>query len=546
MIFIIFEKNKIGKMKKYFINIILTLGYVIIGSNAIAQMPTIGLLFSDENVSEGYTLFTPEKNQSVYLINNCGQKINEWTFSERPGATCYLLENGTLLRAGKDSLEIRDWDNTLIWSYATTANGILQHHDIEPLPNGNILCVVSDRYSDVEIIAQGRDPSNVADIFRLDKIIELEPTGVNEANIVWEWKFIDHLIQDFDETKPNFGIVDDHPELIDLNYSNGFDDDYTHVNAIDYNLDLDQIIITPRHLSELCIIDHSTTTSEAAGHTGGNSNLGGDLLWRWGNPDVYRQEGDQKLFKPHDGKWVEPGYEDEGKISVFNNGTEETESISSIHLITPEIIDGVYSKINEMFSPVDYEWTWNGSILGSTVWEEKKSGVHTLPNGNFIICQSSLGQVSELTKNGDHLWTYRNPTGTTIYNQFDINISPDNSIFRAEKYPGNFPGFIGKDLTPQGIIENQNSISDDCILLAVTEKPDAKFISIVNPVVNGNIQFDHYINLNTINIIDITGKSVFKHGFFSGKNLKINLIPGVYIIQLHSDNIIETKKIIVR
>ena len=532
-------------MKRYIVKIVLTIGYLITGFNVIAQAPTIGLLFSDENVSEGYTLFTPEMNNSVYLINNCGQKINEWTFSERPGATCYLLENGTLLRAGKGSLEIRDWDNNLLWSYPTTENGIFQHHDIEPLPNGNILCVASDRYSDVEIIALGRDPSNVDEIFRLDKIIELQPVGVNEANIVWEWKFVDHLIQDFDDTKPNFGLVEDHPELVDLNYNNGFDGDYTHVNAIDYNNDLDQIIITPRHLSELIIIDHSTTTTEAAGHTGGNSNIGGDLLWRWGNPEVYKQEGDQKLFKPHDGKWVEPGYEDEGKISVFNNGGDETNTFSSIHLITPEIVDGVYLKIDDAFSPVDYEWTWYGSIIGNPVFERNKSGAHSLPNGNFMICQSSLGQYSEITKNGLCLLTYRNPSGTVIYDQFSNDVTT-NSIFRAEKYPSNFSGFDGKDLTPQGIIENQNSISDECILTSVSNSPDSKIVLITNPAIGGNINFNQNISLKAVYITDITGRLVFRHGFFNGNNLKVNLMPGIYFLQLYSESEIETKKIIVR
>jgi len=81
-----------------------------------------------------------------------------------------------------------------------------------------------------------------------------------------------------------------------LNYDNGYVGDWTHVNAVDYNTDLDQIIVTSRHLGELYIIDHSTTTNEAAGHTRGNSNLGGDLLWRWGNPQVYRQIEDQNYY----------------------------------------------------------------------------------------------------------------------------------------------------------------------------------------------------------------------------------------------------------
>jgi len=48
-------------MKRNIFKIVLTLGYIITGFNVIAQMPTIGLLFSDENVSEGYTLFYSRK-----------------------------------------------------------------------------------------------------------------------------------------------------------------------------------------------------------------------------------------------------------------------------------------------------------------------------------------------------------------------------------------------------------------------------------------------------------------------------------------------------
>ena len=97
---------------------------------SFGQTQTIGIQKASSLTSEGYTLFTPSSNTSVYLINNCGEKINEWTFSEKAALTCYLLENGNLLRAGKDSLEIRDWNNVVVWSYPTTANGITQHHDI--------------------------------------------------------------------------------------------------------------------------------------------------------------------------------------------------------------------------------------------------------------------------------------------------------------------------------------------------------------------------------------------------------------------------------
>lgn len=524
-------------------NLILSIILLVSSLNVHSQTPTLGLRFIDPGVTEGYTLFTPEVNNFVYLINNCGEKINEWEFSELPGATCYLLENGTLLRAGKDSLEIRDWNNNLIWSYPTTANGIKQHHDIEPLPNGNILCVVSDKYTIDEITEHGRNPALTSSNFRLDKVVEIEPVGTNDANIVWEWKFIDHVIQDFDNTKLHYGTVEDHPELLDLNFDNGITDDWTHVNAIDYNAELDQIMISPRHLSEILIIDHSTTIGEAAGHSGGNSNKGGDFLWRWGNPQVYRQgdDNDQKLFLQHDVKWVNSGYLDEGKITVFNNGGDGTTLASSIHLITPEIIDGNYTLNNGKFNPIAFEWSWSGSILGNIVYESKKSGTHSLPNGNLIIAQTSLGQVSEINKDGEILWSYRNPSGLTIHNQFE-NPS-DNTFFRAEKYPINYIGFDGQDLTPKGIIENENLLSQECINPSNIENEENVGIKIVNPT-SENIVFNKTISVNKIRISNILGNTIYEQNNFSGNRLNINLKPATYILQIFNENNIIAFKII--
>src|SRR5690606_17439909 len=350
----------------------------LLALQSFAQATSVGLQKHELSTYDGYTLFTPADNFKVYLINNCGEKVNEWTFTEKPGATCYILENGNLLRAGKDNIEIRDWDNNVVWTYGTTVNGILQHHDIEPLPNGNILCVVNDNYTLAEITAEGRNPSITSNNFRLDKIVELQPVGANSASIVWEWKFFDHFIQDFDNTKPNYGVVENHPELIDLNFNNGYDSDWTHVNGIDYNATLDQIIISTRHLSEIYIIDHSTTTAEAASHSGGNSNKGGDILWRWGNPQVYRQGtiADQKLFLQHDSKWVENGYLDAGKISVFNNGGDGNFTYSAVHLIEPEIIANEYTLTTGRFNPQDFDWSWNGSFFGNVMFEDKKSDGH--------------------------------------------------------------------------------------------------------------------------------------------------------------------------
>jgi hypothetical protein len=517
-----------------------------------AQDPTLGLLYRDAAVTDGFVLFSPLLNNEVFLINPCGEKVNQWTFTEEPGATCYLLANGNLLRAGKDHIEIRDWNNTIIWSYATTANGLKQHHDITPLPNGNILCIVADGYNLSQMTAAGRNPAITAVMMKLEKIVELQPVGTNAATIVWEWKFKDHLIQDFDATKLNYGVVQNHPELLDINFNNNITSDYIHCNGIDYNANLNQILISARHLNEIYIIDHSTTTAQAASHTGGNSNKGGDLLWRWGNPQVYRQgaEANRKLFWQHNAMWVENGYLDAGKISVFNNGAPGTaQTGTTVHLLVPEIVTGNYTMTNTIFNPSNFDWSWSGNILGVPLYEDKQSGIQSQPNGNLIISEASLGRVSELTKTGTLLWSYKNPTGptagsaTTYYSQGTTTVS--NSFFKAEKYPANFPGFIGHTLNPNGILENENSLSGLCNPLSVAGF-NAENLQVLNPIKNGIIELNSTIDSAKVKLYDANGRILLEKDTFSGNQLHINLTPAVYYLKLENDKYKKTIKLIVQ
>lgn len=510
-----------------------------------AQTPTVGLRYN-QNSSEGFTLFSPEKDSLVFLIDGCGQIVNQWAFTEKPGATCYLLDNGNLLRAGKDSLEIRDWDNNLVWSYAMDLNGYAQHHDIEPLPNGNVLCLLFDFYTDTEMISVGRDSTFVSPSFRLDKIIELQPVGANSANLIWEWKFKDHLIQDYDSTQQNYGVVSAHPELLDINYANNQIKDYTHGNGIDYNSSLDQIIISARHTNEIYVIDHSTTTAEAAGHSGGNANRGGDFLWRWGNSQVYTQDTTdaQMLFLQHDAKWVEQDFADAGKISVFNNGGDGNGTHSSTHLVDPIIANGQYEFTNGRFGPFVYDYTWTGIIMGDTLIEGRKSGVESLANGNVLICESSKGQITEVDKQtGNVIWVYRNPLGSVLYAQGSTTGVHDNSIFRAQRYPTNFAGFVGKDLTPQGIVEDVNSLSSACVALS-TEENSMDLIAITNPV-RDIMCFNQEVE-GAIEIFNMAGQSVLRRTQIQATELAINLPAGVYIVHIDFGNHTHSQKIIIQ
>jgi hypothetical protein len=516
--------------------------------NGFSQTPTIGLLHKTDSVYPGYTLFTPEGSNQAFLVDNCGEKVNVWTFSETPGATAYLLENGNLLRAGSDSLELRAWDNTLLWSYPTTDNGLKQHHDIEPLPNGNILLLLNDIRPGSELVAEGRDPSNVAVNFKMDRIVELEPIGTNQANIVWDWRFFDHLVQDFDISKPNYNDPALHPELLDLNYDNGQINDFTHVNGIDYHAGLDQIIMSARSLNEVYIIDHSTTTAEAAGHTGGNANRGGDFVWRWGNPAAYRQGtlADQKLFAQHDSKWVASGFLDDGKISVFNNWGDGGSIFSSIHLIEPDVSGFNYTMTGNRFNPVDFDWSWNGSILGSVVYQGKKSGCHALPNGNMIMCETSLGRVSEITKSGTNVWTYVNPAGSSIFLQFSDPAVILNAMFRGEKYEDTYPGLSGHSLTPLGIIENANSVSDACLLSTDIQDLFEETFSVVNPVNDHIIEYSFPKHMNRVTLMNMQGQRISSTLSQSRMHLPSQVGSGLYILLIESEGYFFSRKVVIR
>ena len=153
----------------------------------------------------------------------------------------------------------------------------------------------------------------------------------DSANVVWEWHIKDHLVQDRgSQFTATYGEISDYPKLMDINCgsagSNGgvggqANGDWMHVNAIHYNESLDQIVLSSRHQDELYIIDHSTTTEEAASHSGGLYGMGGDFLYRWGSPENYQtgNNSNNVLASQHGVNWIPEGYPGGGNLILFNN-----------------------------------------------------------------------------------------------------------------------------------------------------------------------------------------------------------------------------------
>jgi hypothetical protein len=437
-----------------------------------AQPPdTLGLILNDPGTYVGYTLFSPMNYTDTYLIDVNGLLVHSWTTLWEPGNVAYLLENGDLLRpadpggndvfiAGGDAGLIQrwDWDGDLQWEFLYSDSLVRQHHDVEPMPNGNVLLIAWELKTMAEAVAAGRDPATIPEgVLWPDHIVEVEPVGAGGGNIVWEWHAWDHLIQDFDSTKANFGVVADHPELIDLNFIQDDHPDWLHFNAIDYDEELDQIVVSVNRFDEFWIIDHSTTTAEAAGHTGGVRGRGGDLLYRWGNPAAHRAgtSTDQKFYRLHDSHWIPDGLAGAGNILVFNNGLERPEGeYSTVEEITTTVDANGDYPLPPSGTPHDPEaqsWIYTADPPES-FYSARISGAQRLPNGNTLICQGRGGRIFEVTPAEDIVWIYINPVNNT--GPLCQGAVPNrNQVFRAHRYSPDFPGFDGRDLSPGDPIE---------------------------------------------------------------------------------------------
>lgn len=448
---------------------------------AQAQEQTVGLFVNDSTAYDGYTLFAPLRYTTTYFIDNEGRLVNSWEGNYTPGHSVYFLENGRLLRTCKlnsnptfnaggagGRVEEVDWDGTVVWEYEYSSSQHLQHHDVEMLPNGNVLMIAWEYKSSAEAIAAGRNPSLISQgELWPDHIIEVEPTGAASGDIVWEWHIWDHLVQDYDPGQENYGVVADHPELIDINFSihqgpNQGQADWNHTNAIDYNEAFDQIVISVHGFGEIWVIDHSTTTAEAAGHTGGNSGQGGDLLYRWGNPQAYDagDDGDRKFYCQHDAQWIETGSPGEGDILVFNNGQGRPEGDYSTvdEFVPPVDSSGNYAlDPGPAYGPQEQTWIYMAEVP-TDFYSSGISGAQRLPNGNTLICEGQSGTFFEVSPDTDIVWLYVNPVtgGGPLTQGETIPGGPqgqENNVFRANRYAPDFPGFSGHDLTPGEPIE---------------------------------------------------------------------------------------------
>ncbi len=452
---------------------------------------TVGLFLNTTKACNGYTLFAPKHNTVTYLINNAGQVVHSWTKSKyEPGQTVYLLPNGHLVRScmlrvqggtggGEGGrIEEYDWEGNLVWEFDHATRDYQLHHDIKPLPNGNFLALMVERKSREQALAVGFEENMMRDEYLVpDAVVEIEPVRPKGGRIVWEWHVWDHLIQDSDRSKPNYGDPAEHPELVYVNCngrpSAAF---WNHMNSLDYNAQLDQIVLSVRGCNEIWIIDHSTTTQQAAGHTGGRHGTGGDLIYRWGNPAAYRRGSlqDKQLVQQHDALWIPDGYPGAGHMTIFNNGYDRGWS-SVEEIVLPMDARGHYIlEPGQAYGPAKPAWHYEAENR-TDFFSSEISGAHRLPNGNTLICGGIVGNLFEVTPSGEMVWQYVNPMvrqGILAQGELpgkDMRGHLWNAVFKVHRYAPDYSGLAGRDLTPKGVIELPASMKGRTGLHLMTE-----------------------------------------------------------------------------
>lgn len=408
--------------------------------------------------------------KDAYIINSDADVLHHWdnsSITSPETAPGYLTPDGLFLRGilsdsaktngwpvGKwGILQLVDWDGNIVWEYDGSDETECYHHDAELLPNGNIIVSAFHRYDPPDAGTEfGWNFPSQTKLF-IDVLYEIKP-NLNDGSteIVWQWRWIDHVVQDLNPALTNYvDSVADHPEKIDLHFYDSSSvpmpillGSHSHIDSIDYNPVRDEILISSATYNEIYVIDHSTTIAEAASSTGGNRGKGGDILYRWGNPQTYGYGGgDTNIYASwwwtdtqHDARWLWDG---SGNITIHNNRSKTdpkpTGRLNSwsqvLEIEVPYDGEGYAYTSGIPFGPsaptVLAEYTnANNNVLNSTF----SGGGQKLANGHIFSTSAAKFWLGENDENGNIVWDF---ALTNLH-------AAGGQVFKAQKYPLEYTG----------------------------------------------------------------------------------------------------------
>ncbi len=482
-------------------------------------------------LTDGYILTGAYGANQTVLFDKDGNSVKQWNHSSANGYSSYLLPDGKLLRSAQTSMmdrapqnanprqgmiEIIDSTGKVSWSYKLCNDTFMLHHDMKPMPNGNILAVTFYTISKTKAISLGVEPSLFtagAATLLGEKIIEIKPKLPSGGEIVWEWSIFDHIVKKEDAAA--------HPELISgAIVPSTWQGQWVHLNGIDYSAAKDQIVFSSRIFSELFVIDHGTTTQEAASHSGGKRGKGGDILYRWGKPGNYGASGGITIDCLHSTTWIPEGYEGAGNIMFFHNNMAAIKS-QVIEIKPPVDENGNYVlESGKAFGPAEPNWKYAPS---GGFYSKAMSSAIRMPNGNTVAHETfpteqfwedgtvpqTDSKIREVNKAGEILWV------DTLKLKSGMGFNPSKIMY----YPSSYEGV--RRLLNLPVHTNQQ-VSKLCMYAAPVVRQTANEI-----LING-------AQGARVSLIDLQGRNVMESVMKSDiMKLKTGVLPaGVYYVKV--------------
>lgn len=382
-------------------------------------------VYKADELENSLVLVVVNGAKTSFLADKRGNILKTWNFDIGLGNDLELLPDGKLLGIFKASnlsfsfggfggiIRIINVDGSIYWEFNYHSENYLAHHDVEMLPNGNVLLIAWERILAQDATNMGINTNN--DVYT-ESLIEVNPSN---NQIVWEWHTKDHLIQDIDGNLPNYGIVKNNPQLINHNYINREDGNLMHINGIDYDPIKDVIYMSVNYYSEVWVIDHSTTALQSSTHAGGTYNKGGDLIYRFGNPEAYNNTVGKRLFyNNHFPNFLQSDEKGAGNVLIFNNNSIEGQSI-----------------VHEFKMPANFELTpdtdneplevW--SFTDTNLFNPRISGAVRLKNGNTLICEGDYG-LWEVTSEKDIVWKYNGNSKGNFWRAYNYMLTDSEIV----------------------------------------------------------------------------------------------------------------------
>jgi hypothetical protein len=387
---------------------------------SVTEWPEGLTLYKPDKAFKGFTLYTSlgTDQSTIRLIDMQGKEVKNWKVNVSPGMYAHFLDNGNMLYAGRTNegyggetyhmsgkggaiYEI-DWGGNIVKKILCPNH----HHDQCKLPNGNYLAVCWEKVPKEKLaqVKGGIPGTEFPDGTIMDDVIkEYSPDG----KVVSQWVGSEHL--PFDQYP--IGPLDDRLESL-------------HINSVSYLpagnpiTGTESVMISCRHIST-CIIYEKAT---------------GKVQWEYGG---YKGKEYGKLGNQHNFSLIPKDMPGAGNLMIFDNGTNlgttpaATQYWGIAHSRVLEI-NPKDKKVAWMYEHKDKGWNFPGVEPKNKFFSGFVSGAQRLPNGNTLICDGGMARIFEVTKDNEIVWEYINPE--------------KRCVFRAYRYPANFPAFAGKGL----------------------------------------------------------------------------------------------------